>query len=200
MFLQAEIIYEQKFHGMGTFLQTGIINEFSFSTPTARLKGLSLNEFNINVARTVVDSPDSFSCEDEGGCFYRWSWKREARRKHLIPLLDRYYADFYGKDSKDFAAYCKPVISFLGDDPSDEDLISWVEEKGSGAFYLTDDWFRMATVNGHEVRVNVSLVSLSSEGKVLVEEMQQHLSFFEKALRFVYGDNRLGKCLTVDVG
>src|SRR5882757_8910489 len=108
MFLQAEIIYEQKFHGMGTFLQTGIINEFSFSTPTARLKGVSLNEFNINVARTVVDSPDSFSCEDEGGGFYRWSWKREARRKHLIPLLDRYYADFYGKDSKDFAAYCKP--------------------------------------------------------------------------------------------
>ena len=32
-------------------------------------------------------------------------------------------------------------------------------------------------------------VSLSSKGKVLVEEMQQHLSFFEKALRFVYGDN-----------
>ena len=185
---------------MGTFLQTGIINEFSFSSPTARLKGLSLNEFNINVARTVVDSPDSFSCEDEGGGFYRWSWKREARRKHLIPLLDRYCADFYGKDSKDFVAYCEPVISFLGDDPSDEDLISWAEEEGFGTFYQTDDWFRMATVNGHEVRVNVSLVSLSSEGKVLVEEMQQHLSFFEKALRFVYGDNPFGKCLTVDVG
>jgi hypothetical protein len=147
-----------------------------------------------------VDSTDSFSCEDEGGGFYRWSWKREARRKHLIPLLARYYADFYGKDSKKFAAYCIPVISFLGADPSDEDLISWAENGGFETFYPTDDWFRMATVNGQEVRVNVSLVSLSSEGKVLVEEMQQHLSFFEKALRFVYGDNPLGKCLTVDVG
>jgi hypothetical protein len=185
---------------MGTFLQTGIINEFSFGTPTAKLKGISLNEFKINVARTVVDSPDSFICEDEGDSYYKRRWKREARRRHLIPLLDRYYADFYGKDSKDFAAYCKPVISFLGADPSDQDLIGWAEEEGFETFYPTDDWYRLATVNGQEVRVNVSLVSLSSEGKVLVEEMQQHLSFFEKALRFVYGDNPLGKCLTVDVG
>lgn len=184
---------------MGTFLQTAIINEFSFSAPTSRLKEVSLNEFKANVAKTVVDSLECFSYEDEGS-FFRWSLKREARRKHLIPLLDRYYADFYGKDSKDFVAYCKPVISFLGDDPSDEDLISWAEEESFGTFYPSDDWFRMQTVNGHEVSVNVSLVSLSSEGKVLVEEMQQHLSFFERTLRSVYGDNPLGKCLTVDVG
>jgi hypothetical protein len=185
---------------MGTFLQTGIITEFSFSTPAVRLREISLDAFKTSVARTVVDSTDSFNCEDGGSGFYRWSWKREARRKHLIPLLARYYADFYGKDSKKFAAYCKPVIGFLGSDPSDEDLISWAENEGFETFFPTDDWFRMATVNGQEVRVNVSLVSLSSEGKVLVEEMQQHLSFFERALRFVYGDNPLGKCLTVDVG
>ena len=82
----------------------------------------------------------------------------------------------------------------------DEDLISWAENQGFETFYPADDWFRIATVNGLEVRVNVTLISLSSEGKVLVEEMQQHLSFFEKALRIVYGDNPLGKCLTVDVG
>jgi hypothetical protein len=185
---------------MGTFLQTGIITEFSFGTPTAGLKGISFEAFNTSVARTVVDSADSFSCEDEGGGYFKWRWKREARRKHLIPLLARYYADFYGKDSKKFAAYCDPVISFLGEDPSDEDLISWAENEGFETFYPADDWFRMATVNGQEIRVNVTLVSLSSEGKVLVEEMQQHLSFFEKALRFVYGDNPFGKCLTVDVG
>jgi len=185
---------------MGTFLQTGIITEFSFGTPTARLKGISLNEFKTSVARTVVDSPDSFGCEDEGGGYCKWRWKRETRQMHLVPLLARYYADFYGKDSKDFAAYCKPVISFLGDDPSDEDLINWAEGEGFETFYPTDDWYRMATVNGHEIKVNISVISLSSEGKVLVEEMQQHLSFFEKALRFVYGDNPLGKSLTVDVG
>ena len=192
--------HQNCYYGMGTFLQTGIITEFSFGTPTAGLKGVSLEAFNTSVARTVVDSTDSFNCEDEGGGYYRWSWKREARRKHLIPLLARYYADFYGKGSKEFAAYCEPVISFLGADPSDEDLISWAENEGFETFYPSDDWFRMATVNGQEIRVNVTLISLSSEGKVLVEEMQRHLSFFEKALRFVYGDNPLGKCLTVDVG
>jgi hypothetical protein len=185
---------------MGTFLQTGIITEFSFGTPAVGLKGISFEAFKTSVARTVVDSTDSFDCKDEGGGYYKWSWKREARRKHLIPLLDRYYADFYGKGSKEFAAYCDPVISFLVADPSDEDLISWAENEGLETFYLSDDWFRMATVNGQEIRVNITLVSLSSEGKVLVEEMQQHLSFFEKALRFVYGDNPFGKCLTVDVG
>ena len=185
---------------MGTFLQTGIITGFSFGTPTTRLKGISLDAFKTSVAKTVVDSTDSFSCDDEGGGYYRWSWKREARRKHLIPLLARYYADFYGKGSKEFAAYCDPVISFLGADPSDGDLISWAENEGFVSFYPADDWFRMATVKGQEIRVNVTLISLSSEGKVLVEEMQRHLSFFEKALRIVYGDNPLGKSLTVDVG
>jgi hypothetical protein len=58
----------------------------------------------------------------------------------------------------------------------------------------------MASASKWKVSSILLLVSLSSEGKVLVEEMQQHLSFFEKALRFVYGDNPLGKCLTVDVG
>jgi hypothetical protein len=185
---------------MGTFLQTGIITEFRFGMPSAGLKGISFEAFNTSVARTVVDSTDSFNCKDEGGGYYRWSWKREARRKHLIPLLDQYYADFYGKSSKKFAAYCDPVINFLGEDPSDEDLISWAENEGLETFYPSDDWFRMATVNGQEIRVNITLVSLSSEGKVLAEEMQQHLSFFEKALRIVYGDNPFGKCLTVDVG
>jgi hypothetical protein len=185
---------------MGTFLQTGIITQFSFGTPTAGLKGISVDAFNTSVARTVVDCTDCFSCEDEGGGYFRWSWKREARRRHLIPLLARYYADFYGESSKEFGAYCASVISFLGADSSDEDLNSWAENEGFETFYPSDDWFRIATVYGQEIRVNVTLVSLSSEGEVLVEEMQQHLSFFEKALRFVYGDNPFGKCLTVDVG
>jgi hypothetical protein len=184
---------------MGTFLQTAFITEFSFSATTSKLKGISLDEFRTNVAKTVVGSLDCFSCEDEGG-FFRWSLKEEARGKHLVPLLERYYADFYGKDSKKYVAYCKPVISFLGTDPSDDDLVSWAEEEGFSTFYPSDGWYRMPSVNGEEVQVNVSCVSLSSEGKVLVEEMEQHLAFFERALRLVYGDNPLGKSLTVDVG
>ncbi len=185
---------------MKTFLQTGIINEFSFDISTVMMNGLSIDELSDKVARTVVDSPDSFSCEFEDCAFYRWSLKREVRQKHLIPLLTRYYADFYGLDIKDFAAFCKPVIGFLRNDPSDDDLIRWAKEGTFGNFYLTEDWFRIAIVHGQKVRVNVSLVSLSSEGKVRVGKLQQHLPFFEKALRSVYGDNPLGKCLTVDVG
>jgi len=184
---------------MGTFLQTAFITEFSFGAPTPKLKGIFLDEFGINVAKTVVGSLDCFSCKAERS-FFTWKVKREARRKYLVPLLERYYTDFYGEDSKDFVADCKPVISFLSNDPSDDDLISWAEEEGFSTFYPSDGWYRMPSVNGKEVQVNVSYVSLSSEGKVLVEEMEQHLAFFERALRLVYGDNPLGKCLTVDVG
>jgi len=111
---------------MGTFLQAGIIIEFSYGTPMAGLNGVSLDAINIKVARTVVDSTD-----------------------------------------------------FLGADPSDADLISWAEDEGFLTFYPSDDRFRIATVNGQEIRVNVTLVSLSSEGKVLVEEMQQLMNYKE---------------------
>ena len=184
---------------MGTFLQTAFINKFSFDAPTSKLKEISLNEFKTNVAKTVVGSLECFSCKAEGS-FFRWSLKREARWKYLVPLLDRYYADFYGRDSKDFVADCKPVIDFLSKNPSDDDLINWAQEEGFSTFYPSGGWYRMPTVNGQEVHVNVSYLSLSSEGKVLVEETEQHLAFFERALRLVYGDNPLGKCLTVDVG
>ncbi|HVU96162.1 MAG TPA: hypothetical protein VHE34_13110 [Puia sp.] len=173
---------------MGTYIQTAFIHEFSFAVPTTKLQGISLDEFKIKVAKTVVGSLDCFSYEARGS-FLTWNLKSEARRKHLVPLLERYYADFYGKDSKDFVADCKPVISFLGGDPSDDDLTNRAEEEGFSTFYPSDDWYRFPTVNGLEVQVNVSCVSLSSEGKVLVEEMGKHLAFFERALRLAYGDN-----------
>jgi hypothetical protein len=185
---------------MATFMQTGLINAFSFGISTGKLKGIPPDDFAKTVARTVVDSLDSFDCEKEGVDFYSWTWKPEIRRQHLVPLLTRYYTDFYGANSKNSVTYCEPVLSFLGSDPSDEELISWAEDGEEESFYLLDDWFRMATLHGQEIRVNVSMVSLTSEGKVLVEELQQHLSFFEKALRSAYGDNPLGKCLTVDIG
>jgi hypothetical protein len=185
---------------MGTFMQTGLINGFSFGISAAKLKGLPPDEFANTVARTVVDSLDNFNCEKEGRDYYSWSWKPEVRQQHLVPLLTRYYTDFYGAHSENFVTYCEPVLGFLRNDPSDEEFMCWAEDGSEGSFDLKDDWFRMATLNGQEIRVNVSMISLTSEGKVLVEEMQVHLSFFERALRSTYGDNPLGKCLTVDIG
>jgi hypothetical protein len=184
---------------MGTFMQTGLINRFSFGISAKGLKGIPADEFANTVARTVVDTLESFDCEKEGRNFYRWTWKPAVRQQHLVPLLTRYYSDFYGAHSKDFVTYCEPVLSFLGSDPSDEELICWAEDGEEESFYLGNDWFRMAMLHGQEIRVNVSMISLTSEGKVLVEELQQHLSFFEKALRSAYGENPLGKCLTVDI-
>jgi hypothetical protein len=78
----------------------------------------------------------------------------------LVALLARYYTDFYGEQSKEFATYCEPVLSFLGSDPSDEDLMCRAEDGTEESFCLLDDWFRLATLNGQEIRVNESMVVL----------------------------------------
>ncbi|MBS1665270.1 MAG: hypothetical protein JST68_29765 [Bacteroidetes bacterium] len=184
---------------MGTFLYTGIINRFCFDLSEKSAKKTSLDRLKTKVAKAVVGDLNSFTCEGKES-FYSWNWKREARRKYLVPFLKRYYSDFYGKDSEAFEKYCKPIVSFLNNDPSDEDLIDWAEEEGYEFFGPMNGWLRYVTIDGQRVRVNVSFISLSSEGKVIVEEIEEHQSFFENALRLVYRNNPFGKCLTVDVG
>lgn len=184
---------------MGDFIYTALIREFRVSTSVADPAGVELEKTRSDLAEFLVDNPDLYSCVEECGML-RWKWKEEARRGFLIDLLSRYYADFYDGESKYFAEYCRPVIDFLDSAPTDEDLIRWAEEKGSEVFYPMNGWVRMAAFNGRKVKVYVSLLRLSSEGKVIDEEMHRHLTFFEKALRIAYLDNPLGGCLTVDMG
>jgi hypothetical protein len=40
---------------MGTYLQTGFINEFSFGAPTGKLKGISSSEFANNVDGLAIE-------------------------------------------------------------------------------------------------------------------------------------------------
>jgi len=47
--------------------------------------------------------------------------------------------------------------------------------------------------------LQIDNVELTSEGKVVYEELDQHLHFFESAIRKAYADDSLGGCLMVTV-
>ncbi|HLZ86248.1 MAG TPA: hypothetical protein VKQ52_03360 [Puia sp.] len=180
---------------MGEFLHIALIREFTVCAPPARSPRTSLDRFKSAVAALVVDSPDSFDCVEEAGIL-RWTWKRDVRQAWLTGLLNRYYADFYDAGSDFFLANCKPVLGFLAGAPSDEEWLDWMEKEGSEAFYPMNGSFRTIVLDCKGIQVQVSLVSLSSEGKVRLEESQGHLPFFEKLLRRAYAGNPLAGCLT----
>ena len=177
-------------------MQTGLICEFSVSR-SSKPERMDLEAFKAEVAKATIESPESYDSKEVGGMVY-WTIRRVAREAHLVDLLNRYGADFYGSESREFDKYCKLAIDYLATNPSDPDLAAWIENSE----WLTQlvRWSRIVMVGGARMTVHFSMWSLSSEGKVMVEELKQHLSFFEKAIRGRYADNPLGGSLAVDIG
>lgn len=175
---------------------TGLINEFRVAK-SYKPGGMDWDVFKTEVARAEVNSPESYNCTEVDGKF-RWALSQEAREAHLVGLLSKFYADFYGPDTSDFAERCFPVLDYLSGKPSNEDFIAWIE--GSEGLLEMDRWHHRVVIGGEEVTVYLSFWSLSEEGKVLVEELDEHLWFFEKAIRRMYADNPLGGSLAVGIG
>jgi hypothetical protein len=182
---------------MGTFMQIGVINEFSVAKFYNKSKGFSFEAFRATVESAVVKNPESYDCEESNGIYY-WTLRREVREAHLVDLMRRFYKDFYDLRHPNFDRYCKPILDFLATNPSDVELTAWTEKNGD--FSEVDGWIRTVIIKGFDVTVNFSFLGLSCEGKVMVEELEQHLSFFEKAIRRMYADNPLGGSLAVDIG
>ena len=177
-------------------MQTGLIHEFRVAK-SYKPESMSLKVFKMKVAGAVVDSPESYACKEVDGMFY-WTLRQEAREAHLADLLSAYYTDFYGPKCSGFAKYCKPVIDYLSTKPSAEEFAIWNKE--SEGLEEMDGWSRRVMIDGEKVLVYFSFWSLSYEGKVMIEELEQHLTFFERAIRRMYADNPLGGSLAVDVG
>jgi hypothetical protein len=182
---------------MGTFMQTGVINEFSVAKSYNKAKGFNLDAFRAAVERAMVNNPEIYNCEETDGVYY-WTLSREARQAHLVDLIKRFYTDFYDPRNPDFDTFYKPILAFLETNPTDDELTAWAGENGD--FSELDGWMRKVVVKGYEVKVNFSFLGLSCEGKAMVEELERHLSFFEKAIRRMYADNPIGGSLAIDIG
>lgn len=184
---------------MGEFIWTALVSEFRVSKSLAALKEADLNDSNAFIGKALVNTPELFLCE-EGKDFFIWRLKEEARRTYLGSFLKQYYQDFYGSDIRYFDEHCKPVIDYILTDPTDEKLNQWKENTLSEVFYPDEYGVREVLVHQKRINIRFSSIRLSYEGKVMYEELEKHLRFFELAMQKAYADNPLGGCLIVEVG
>jgi hypothetical protein len=113
----------------------------------------------------------------------------------LLSFLKRYYADFYGEGSAYYNKHCKQAIEYLSQKPSKEELQDWMDDRNTNALFDPGDDYRDIIIAGKRMSIYFSSIALSVEGKVMYEEFERHLLFFERSIRKVYSGDPLGGCL-----
>jgi hypothetical protein len=66
-------------------------------------------------------------------------------------------------------------------------------------FFDPGEEYRDMIIAGKRMEISYSSIALSFEGKVMYEEFERHLLFFERSIRKVYSDDPLGGCLIIDI-
>lgn len=67
-------------------------------------------------------------------------------------------------------------------------------------YYRISDPFISGQYNGYAFEKDQNRAGNTNEGKVLYEELEQHVAFFESALRKAYANDALGGCLMITIG
>ena len=149
------------------------------------------------VSRFINNSEFFMIIEDKD--FYIWSLKPEIIETYLYDFLKNYYADFYNSGSYNYDSSCKPVLDFLKTKPKTAAILEFLEESDSEAFTKGDSRYDI-TVNEANIVASTEEITLSFEGKVMYEEIFDHISFFQACVRKAYAENPLAAGLTIDIG
>jgi hypothetical protein len=80
-----------------------------------------------------------------------------------------------------------------------ETFYEWLKDS-DGELFLSNDEERDVVLAEHKIRVRICYLELTMEGKVMYEEIEKHLLFFESAMRKKYADDLLGGALMVTIG
>lgn len=184
---------------MGEYIRTGIITEFRIYPSQVSKMDMHLIETRIGLATAIVGNPQSFDCKEEDGELV-WKLKPNVIEVHLPGFLRRYFNDFYEEGSALYNKYCKLTLDYLSKGPSRDELYEWLEGEDDCELTIEDDERRFINFAKCEVCVSISYMELTYEGKVMYEELERHVEFFESALRKAYGDDALGGCLMITIG
>ena len=123
-----------------------------------------------------------------------------AYRKERLPVfLKKYFNDFCNRNRKYYESHCEPILNYLTKNPSVDRFDEW-DEDSDYEITLDSDEVRYIYIAGGKVRVNIYNVTLKSEGKVMCEEIDRHLKFFESGMRKMFADDPLGGWLIVTIG
>lgn len=182
---------------MGQYFHTGIIVEFRIYKSEIPKISRNLDKVSGELAPAVVDNPNAFDLVDEGD-YFAWKLKQDIIEKRLPLFLKRYFNDFCSGDSEYYDSHCKLILDYLSTNPSIDKLHEWDEDSD---YVITLDKYEIeeiAIAKG-EVQAHVYSILLTSEGKVMYEELDRHLEFFERAMRKAYADDPLGGCLMATI-
>ena len=181
---------------MGMFMRTAIVIKFRVAKSCVLKVNMDLEDAKNGLAKAIVKNPECFDCQEEDDYFV-WRLKPDIQETRLLGFMTRYFNDFYLGQSDQYARRCQPVLDYLSGNPSADEFYDWLEEEGE----LTIDTREMRSVYFAQCKFNVRIcnIELTSEGKVMYEELDQHLAFFEFAVREAYADDLLGGCLMVTV-
>ncbi|MES1249817.1 MAG: hypothetical protein ABUL46_03990 [Chitinophaga rupis] len=183
---------------MGQYMRTALITEFNVSSSSLGSQGDNLADMKSLFAKEIIDNPESFKCSKEGDS-YIWTLKPSIAKKYLAGFLKRYYQDFYNPNSDYYKNNCEPIIGYLSSNPTIEELKNWSENSNDGYLNFDEDEIYQINFNREQINIGVSSILLSLEGKVLYEELEEHLKFFKKSIRKAYADDPLGGGITVEV-
>ncbi|WP_316833780.1 hypothetical protein [Pedobacter nutrimenti] len=179
---------------MGIFINTEIITEFFAWVEDVRIQDeTSLEKF----VHELVDNPSSFNFKKTDGK-YIWTLKPEILEKNLKPFLEQYYSDMYGIEYTSNED-CKEALSLLDSKPTKSQLNKYLEENGNPAFSSGIDYRYDLKIESERVTFIYSTISLSNEGKISYEEFDQHLYFFQNAIRKTYQNSPLGGGLVIEI-
>jgi hypothetical protein len=178
---------------------TTLITEFSLCSSELSSKGTDLNDQKDLVAKAIVANPESFECAKEGNSFI-WTLRPAIIDQYLLNFLQRYYHDFYGQNSEAYKKYALPLINYLSTNPTSKVLQDWNEDMQDDNITFDHDEIRQVTINRNQINVRTVAIMLTSEGKIIFEELEEHMDFFEKSIRETYSDDALGGGIMVVVG
>ena len=189
---------------MGQFLMTGIITEFLIYVDSDLEEGMDPEKNGNDLAGAVVRNPECFALDRKGERMI-WRLRPDVIAVQLHDFCKKYFSDFYREQSRDYERSAKPMLDSLAKAPSAEVFYRWfgdgdVTMDKDNELIIHDDEVRSVIFANRKVRVRITFLRLTSEGKIMYEEIEQHLEFFESAMRCKYADDLLGGSLMITIG
>jgi len=168
---------------MGTYLMTGLKMQVSAYCSEPETQKPDTTEF----PEDVYD----FSTQEDT---ITYKIREDVLRQELLPFLREFYHVYYGTDGR----YYQKALDFL-ETHAYEEWDAFFEKGGEyecsfesidTLVYVDENWANADTV----------LIRLAFEGKVMVEEMDAHLSLYNHALKRAFSSKLSGALHTQIVG
>lgn len=182
---------------MAQYLTTAVIT--SFRVLKSDIEKLSNNHQKAfqQVQQAFIGTDEALFTFDSQSEAYVFNIKKEVLAE-LPSFLREFYWDFYSEEEK-----YQPILEVLAKSDSPQEWLSLAATGQYYNFHLDDSgkstvYLKRSDPFGH---LNVSIwfegITLSLEGKILMEEYGRHFAFFETLMKKAYPNYRIANLMGV---